>query len=73
MNLRGKTATAVWIGVLMLGTCAVGRASDSSVVGGGVVDGPLGLTSQLGFGATSVGGSFFQRSVGKSSMGGVSR
>jgi len=58
MNLRAKTATAVWVGVLVLGTCAVGRASDSSVVGGGVVDGPLGLTSQLGFGATSVGGSF---------------
>ena len=33
-------------------------ASDASVVGGGVVDGPLGLTSQLGIGATSAGGSF---------------
>ncbi len=28
------------------------------VVGGGIVDGPLGLTSQLGIGATSAGGSF---------------
>ena len=28
------------------------------LVGGGVIDGPLGLTSQLGFGATPVGGSF---------------
>ena len=33
-------------------------ASDARVVGGGVVDGPLGLTSQLGIGATSAGGSF---------------
>ena len=73
MTLREKTTRAMRVGVLMLGTCAVVSASDSSVVGGGVVDGPLGLTSQLGFGATSVGGSFFQRSVGKSSMGGVSR
>jgi hypothetical protein len=32
--------------------------SDAKVVGGGVVDGPLGLTSQLGIGATSAGGSF---------------
>lgn len=58
MTLREKTARAMRVGVLMLGTCAVVSASDSSVVGGGVVDGPLGLTSQLGFGATSVGGSF---------------
>ena len=34
------------------------RASDARVVGGGIVDGPLGLTSQLGIGATSAGGSF---------------
>lgn len=58
MNLRTKAAAAVWLGVLLLGSPAVGRASDLNVVGGGVVDGPLGLTSQLGFGATSVGGSF---------------
>ena len=58
MTLREKTARALRVGVLMLGMSAVVSASDSSVVGGGVVDGPLGLTSQLGFGATSVGGSF---------------
>jgi len=58
MTLREKTARALRVGVLMLGMCAGVSASDSSVVGGGVVDGPLGLTSQLGFGATSVGGSF---------------
>ena len=58
MNLRLKTATVVSIGLLMLGMHAVGRASGATAVGGGVVDGPLGLTSQLGFGATSMGGSF---------------
>ena len=58
MKLRAKRATAVWVGVLVLGTCAVGSASHWSVVGGGVVNGPLGLTSQLGFGATTLGGSF---------------
>jgi hypothetical protein len=58
MTVREKTARAMRVGVLMLGTCAVVSASDLSVVGGGVVDGPLGLTSQLGFGATSEGGSF---------------
>ena len=58
MNLRLKTATMVSVGLLVLGTHTLGSASDARVVGGGVVDGPLGLTSQLGFGATSVGGSF---------------
>lgn len=58
MTLREKAVRAMKVGVLMLGMCAVLRASDLSVVGGGVVDGPLGLTSQLGFGATSEGGSF---------------
>jgi hypothetical protein len=33
-------------------------ASGPSAVGGGTVAGPLGLTSQLGFGATNSGGSF---------------
>ena len=37
---------------------AVAQAPDARVVGGGIVDGPLGLTSQLGIGATSAGGSF---------------
>ena len=58
MNLRLKTAAVVSVGLLVLGMQILGRASDASVVGGGVVEGPLGLTSQLGFGATSAGGSF---------------
>ena len=58
MNLRLKTAMVVSIGLLLLGMRAVATGSDASAVGGGIVDGPLGLTSQLGFGATSAGGSF---------------
>ena len=58
MNLRLKTAAMVSVGLLMLAMQTVGRASDASAVGGGIVDGPFGLTSQLGFGATSAGGSF---------------
>ena len=60
MNLRRNAAALASIGLVVLGMNGIGlaSASDSSVVGGGVVDGPLGLTSQLGFGATSVGGSF---------------
>src|SRR5712692_6615039 len=57
MNLRLKTAIVASIS-LLLGMHVVGSAGDASAVGGGVVDGPLGLTSQLGFGATSAGGSF---------------
>src|SRR6266581_9659143 len=58
MKLHQKTATVVSVGLLMLGMHTVGQASDASAVGGGIVDGPLGLTSQLGFGATEAGGSF---------------
>ena len=58
MNRRLKMATVVSVGLLMIGLHAVTRASGVTAVGGGVVDGPLGLTSQLGFGATSTGGSF---------------
>ena len=58
MNLRVKIATMLSVAVLVLGMRAVGQASDASVVGGGLVDGPLGLTSTLGFGATDAGGSF---------------
>jgi hypothetical protein len=58
MNRSPKSAMVVSVGLLVLGMYSVGRASDATAVGGGIVDGPLGLTSQLGFGATSVGGSF---------------
>jgi hypothetical protein len=58
MNRRQKTAMLVSVALLIFGMHRVGSASDASAVGGGIVDGPLGLTSQLGFGATSAGGSF---------------
>ncbi len=58
MNLRLKAVCFVSVGVLLLGSRSFLSAADASAVGGGVVDGPLGLTSQLGFGATSMGGSF---------------
>jgi hypothetical protein len=45
-------------GLVLLGLPWGAGASGPSAVGGGVVDGPLGLTSQLGFGANSAGGSF---------------
>jgi hypothetical protein len=41
-------------------------ASGAGVRGGGVVDGPLGTTSQLGFTATSSGGSFLCVMAGRS-------
>src|SRR6266699_2262900 len=58
MNLRLKTAAVMCVGLLVLGMRSVGNASATSAVGGGLVDGPLGLTSTLGFGATEAGGSF---------------
>ncbi len=41
-------------------------SSGPAVRGGGVVDGPLGVTSQLGFTATSSGGSFLCLMAGRS-------
>jgi hypothetical protein len=41
-------------------------SSGPAVRGGGVVDGPLGMTSQLGFTATSSGGSFLCVMAGRS-------
>jgi hypothetical protein len=41
-------------------------SSGAAVRGGGVVDGPLGTTSQLGFNATSSGGSFLCVMAGRS-------
>jgi hypothetical protein len=57
--MRRKTRRWTLAGLaVLLGLPVAARASGPSVVGGGVVDGPLGLTSQLGFGANSAGGSF---------------
>jgi hypothetical protein len=45
---------------------SVAASSGPAVRGGGVVDGPLGSTSQLGFTATSSGGSFLCVMAGRS-------
>jgi hypothetical protein len=45
---------------------SVVASSGPAVRGGGVVDGPLGVTSQLGFSATSSGGSFLCVMAGRS-------
>src|SRR6266446_3498923 len=51
---------------LLLGSQTVAYASDPRVSGGGVVDGPLGTTSQLGFTASSSGGQFLCVMAGRS-------
>src|SRR5712691_3513939 len=50
----------------LLGSQTVAYASDPRVGGGGVVDGPLGTTSQLGFTASSSGGQFLCGMAGRS-------
>ena len=51
---------------LLLASQSVAYASGPSVSGGGVVDGPLGTTSQLGFSASSSGGQFLCVMAGRS-------
>ncbi|HEV8490211.1 MAG TPA: hypothetical protein VGQ58_10530 [Candidatus Limnocylindrales bacterium] len=51
--------------LIMLAPSAA-ASSGPAVRGGGVVDGPLGTTSQLGFTATSSGGSFLCVMAGRS-------
>jgi hypothetical protein len=58
MDLRLKSVFLVSVALLLIGSRSFLRAADASAVGGGMVDGPPGLTPQLGFGATSAGGSF---------------
>jgi hypothetical protein len=49
-----------------VGTQSTAYASDPRVSGGGVVDGSLGTTSQLGFSASSSGGQFLCVMAGRS-------
>ena len=56
--MRSKASVWTLAGLVLLGLPVAASSSGPSTVGGGVVDGPLGLTSQLGFGANSAGGSF---------------
>jgi len=61
-----------WLAPLLISAAVVALApsvvasSGPAVRGGGVVDGPLGVTSQLGFTATSSGGSFLCVMAGRS-------
>lgn len=61
-----------WLAPFLISAALVGLApsavasSGPAVRGGGVVDGPLGTTSQLGFTATSAGGSFLCVMAGRS-------
>lgn len=55
------------VSVALVGSAPSALASSGPAVrGGGVVDGPLGTTSQLGFTATSSGGSFLCVMAGRS-------
>lgn len=61
-----------WLAPFLIAAALVGIApsafasSGPAVRGGGVVDGPLGTTSQLGFTATASGGSFLCVMAGRS-------
>ena len=50
----------------LLASQSVAYASDPSVSGGGIVDGAVGTTSQLGFNASSSGGQFLCVMAGRS-------
>ena len=63
--LRGPAALLASAALLTMVSPAV-AASGPAVRGGGVVDGPLGTTSQLGFTATSSGGAFLCVMAGRS-------
>lgn len=63
--LRQLAPLVVAAALVALAPSAV-ASSGPAVRGGGVVDGPLGTTSQLGFTATSSGGSFLCVMAGRS-------
>lgn len=63
--VRRLTPIVLCVALLMVAPSAA-ASSGPAVRGGGVVDGPLGLTSQLGFSATSSGGSFLCVMAGRS-------
>lgn len=65
-NLRRGVVAVLPLAALLALTPSTLAASGPAVRGGGVVDGPLGTTSQLGFTATSSGGSFLCVMAGRS-------
>lgn len=64
-RIRMISLVALVLGAL-LASQSVAYASSPSVSGGGIVDGPLGTTSQLGFNASSSGGEFLCVMAGRS-------
>jgi len=65
LRIRVTIVAALAISTL-LGAQSVAYASGPRVSGGGIVDGPLGTTSQLGFTASSSGGQFLCVMAGRS-------
>jgi len=65
-RIPGRLAPILLIAALMTFAPSVAASSGPAVRGGGVVDGPLGETSQLGFTATESGGSFLCVMAGRS-------
>lgn len=63
--LRWLAPFLVSVALIALAPSTV-ASSGPAVRGGGIVDGPLGTTSQLGFAATSSGGSFLCVMAGRS-------
>ena len=64
---RWAFAVAIALAALwLMAAVPVAAAPAPAVRGGGVVDGPLGVTSQLGFTATTNGGSFLCVMAGRS-------
>jgi len=64
--LARRLATIVLSAALIMAMPSAVASSGPAVRGGGVVDGPLGVTSQLAFTATSSGGSFLCVMAGRS-------
>ena len=65
-TVRRRVVPLLLVAALLALTPSALAASGRAVRGGGVVDGPLGMTSQLGFSATSSGGSFLCVMAGRS-------
>jgi hypothetical protein len=63
---RLALALPMVLAAMLFAATSVVAAPGPAVRGGGVVDGPLGLTSQLGFTATNKGGSFLCVMAGRS-------
>src|SRR2546421_1138141 len=65
LRIRAVVVAALAISTV-LASQSIAYASGQSVSGGGVVDGALGTTSQLGFNASSSGGHFLCVMAGRS-------